>query len=151
MPSTDGVAAVSASVGSIQRITDKKSSNMNLFITTWHAISGRSCCLENVQTEIWLLNKISPASRADSADSPSLNCRFPYSSASEGWVFYLISYARQHSHFVCEMVNQCLIYTSGKGAFFNGSAFQRQIRVEKNLYKLFTNFLREEIEQDIED
>ena len=38
-----------------------------------------------------------------------------------------------------------------KRCFFTGSACQRQIRVEKNLCKLFTNFWEEEIEQDIEE
>ena len=54
-------------------------------------------------------------------------------------------------HFGLEIAFQHRDIYIRKRCFFIGLAFQRQIRVEKNLYKLFANFWEEEIEQDIEE
>ena len=55
------------------------------------------------------------------------------------------------AHFGLEIAIQHLDIYIRKRCFFSELAFQSQIRVEKNLCKLFANFSEEEIEQDIED
>ncbi len=59
--------------------------------------------------------------------------------------------AYEARHFGLEIAIQHLDIYIRKRCFFIGLAFQSQIRVEKNLYKLFTNFSEQEIEQDIEE
>ena len=59
--------------------------------------------------------------------------------------------AYEAHHFGLEIAFQHLDIYIRKRCFFSELALQSQIRVEKNLYKLFTNFWEEEIEQDIEE
>ena len=54
-------------------------------------------------------------------------------------------------HFGLEIAFQHRDIYIRKRCFFSELAFQSQIRVEKNLYKLFTNFWEEESEQDVEE
>ena len=62
-------------------------------------------------------------------------------------VYVGFSMAYETRHFGLEIAIQHLDIYIRKRCFFNGLAFQRQIRVEK----IFANFLEEEIEQDIEE
>ena len=66
-------------------------------------------------------------------------------------VYVGFSTAYETRHFGLETAIQHLDIYIRKRSFFSELAFQSQIRVEKNLYKLFTNFWEEEIEQDIEE